>query len=250
MNLQQAKITLEKINRLYQSITLDSTVDEHEQQLMRSYIRHFYKAFGGDLSDLETPPSKPAYEKPTVTPPTEKAAPVHIRPERTPPPPVVTRQPAPKPEPKPEIVKAVEVPVPEPVRTATPPPPRPEPSTPMVQRKDPELEKATMAAAVNDEFDELFEQKEAKELSERLSASPINDLTRAIGINEKILTANELFNKDTERFNTALRKLNTYGSFREARPYLVILAKEYGWAAEKRKKKAQVFIKLVRRRYG
>ena len=32
MNLQQAKIILEKINRLYQSITLDSNIDVHEQE--------------------------------------------------------------------------------------------------------------------------------------------------------------------------------------------------------------------------
>ena len=34
MNLQQGKIILEKINRLYQSMTLDSKIDSFEQELM------------------------------------------------------------------------------------------------------------------------------------------------------------------------------------------------------------------------
>lgn len=248
MNLQQAKITLEKINRLYQSMTLDSTIDEHEQQLMLSYIRHFYKAFSGEILETPTPKStKPAFEPTKLTPPVQKSAPIIQRTKPTPPP-----KPAPTPEPEPieEVIEDIteEIVVPTPQPKPQPVAPTPRVTTPPAPKKDPEFAKVT--TSTSNEFSELFEEQEAKELSDRLSSRPIKDLTKAIGINEKILTCNELFAKDNERFNTALRKLNTYGSFQEARPYLVMLAKEYNWDDEKRKKKAQVFIKLVRRRYN
>jgi len=75
-------------------------------------------------------------------------------------------------------------------------------------------------------------------------------LTKAISINEKILTCNELFKKDKTRFNDALKTLNEFSSFTEARPYLASLANEFGWDKKNKKKKAQIFIKLVRRRYN
>ena len=46
MNIKQANIILEKINRLYKSMTLDpSNIDEFEQDLMLSYIRQLHQAF-------------------------------------------------------------------------------------------------------------------------------------------------------------------------------------------------------------
>lgn len=232
MNLQQAKITLEKINRLYQSMTLDSSIDEHEQQLMLNYIRQFYQAFSGE--GLEEKPPK-AIKKPRV-----------IR-KSADPAPSVTEIPVPdfKPEPIPE-------PAPEPVKVEqlkpvyTPPPPRPEPPV-ATKISDPELDRITLHT---DDYDELFEVPAAKDLSDRLSSSPIRDLTKAISINEKILTRNELFGNDKSRFDEALKKLNSFGSFTEARPYLAGLASEYEWNQKNLKKKAQVFIKLVRRRYN
>ncbi|MEM8909940.1 MAG: hypothetical protein AAGD05_18975, partial [Bacteroidota bacterium] len=95
----------------------------------------------------------------------------------------------------------------------------------------------------------LFEQKEAKELSDKLAETPIRDLTKAISINEKILTVQELFDKDNQAFGKAIQKLNEYKSFEEAKPFLTQLANQYDWTEKGRKKKAKVFIKLIRRRY-
>jgi len=233
MNLQQAKITLEKINRLYQSMTLDSSIDEHEQQLMLNYIRQFHQAFSGEAMDENAAPK--AIKKPRVI---RKSA--DLTPAATEIP-VPAFKPEPIPEPTPEPVKVEQL---KPVYTPPPPPP-PQPAATTIS--DPELDRITLHT---DDYDELFEVPAAKDLSDRLSSSPIKDLTKAISINEKILTRNELFKNDKSRFDEALKKLNSFGSFTEARPYLAGLASEYEWDKKNLKKKAQVFIKLVRRRYN
>jgi len=247
MNLQQAKITLEKINRLYQSMTLDSSIDEHEQQLMLNYIRQFYKAFSGEGLENEAPE---AIKTPRVIRKTIEKAPIVQEipvPQFTP----VTPEPEPTRESAPEIIREVApepTPDPVPIRVETPvreykaPPTTPAPT----YRAD---ERPTSVPVETDDYEELFEMPAAKELSDRLSATPVRDLTRAISINEKILTCNELFGKDKNRFNDALKTLNGFSSFTEARPYLARLANEFGWDKKSAKKKAQVFIKLVRRRY-
>ncbi len=233
MNLQQAKITLEKINRLYQSMTLDSSIDEHEQQLMLNYIRQFYKAFSGEGLENE---EVEVIKTPRVIRKTIEATPVvqEI--------PVPEFTPEPEPEPIPEPVPVREK---QPVKQYTTPPVSPTP-TPTYQA-DKQLESVPVES---DDYEELFEIPAAKELSDRLSSTPIRDLTKAISINEKILTCNELFKKDKTRFDDALKTLNGFSSFTEARPYLATLANEYGWDKKSRKKKAQIFIKLVRRRYN
>ena len=240
MNLQQAKITLEKINRLYQSMTLDSTIDEHEQQLMLNYIRQFHKAFSGEEMENEAPEviKTPRVIRKTVdpTPVVQEIEVPDFTPEPEPTP--APAPPKPKPTPKPVVSAPIEQPVKEYVAPAAP--------TPTYQ-----ADKLPESVPVDsDDYEELFEMPAAKELSDRLSSTPIRDLTKAISINEKILTCNELFAKDKNRFNDALKTLNGFSSFTEARPYLASLANEFGWDKKSAKKKAQVFIKLVRRRYN
>jgi len=231
MNLQQAKITLEKINRLYQSMTLDSSIDEHEQQLMLNYIRQFYKAFSGET--LENEVAEPI-KAPRVIRKTIEATPV------------IQEIPVPQFTPEPEpAVEPVAVRQEKPVKKHTAPPVSPAPTPTYQADTQPES-----VPVESDDYEELFEVPAAKELSDRLSATPIRDLTKAISINEKILTCNELFKKDKSRFDDALKTLNGFSSFTEARPYLASLASEYGWDKKNSKKKAQIFIKLVRRRYN
>ena len=99
------------------------------------------------------------------------------------------------------------------------------------------------------EYEILFEHKEAKELSDKLAETPIRDLTKAISINERILTVQELFGGDNQSFSDTLAKLNGFKNLEEAKPFLTELAKKYKWTDKGRKKKAKVFIKLIRRRY-
>jgi hypothetical protein len=102
----------------------------------------------------------------------------------------------------------------------------------------------------SDEMLEIFEETQINEVSDRLSMTPIADLTKAMGINEKIFTVRELFNKDQERFMSTMSHLNSCVNFEEAKQYLLHgIASENGWDEPSKSKKAANFIKLVQRRY-
>ena len=231
MNLQQANIILKKINRLYESMILDSKIDVHEQKLMLSYIQQLHTSFSDDDSVIPVAPVKKVVfaKPPVVNTPSPKVikAPAPIKEEVVTPPPakVVVPPPAPIVVEKPRVL------------ASTPPPPA--------------AEASSSKPSVPEDIAALFDsQANPKELSEKLAAQPIRDLTKSMGLNEKFLTRDELFGKDNEAFNAALTKLNSFKNFEDASIFLAELAIKYGWTKKGKKKKAQIFIKLVRRRYN
>lgn len=103
---------------------------------------------------------------------------------------------------------------------------------------------------VDPELDELFEESNLNDLSQRFANAPIKDIGKAMGINERILTINELFKGDQQSFQSTADALNACANFEEAKAYLINgIATKNDWVSNKRKKKAAVFIKLIRRRY-
>lgn len=100
------------------------------------------------------------------------------------------------------------------------------------------------------EIEELFYFQEARELSDRLSLSPIADLTKALGINDRLLTVNELFGGDYAFFDESFRKLNSMNSFEEAKSYLKDnVVQDQDWLNPVKKERAKRFIKFIKRRY-
>ncbi len=224
MDLQQAKILLEKIIALQKSISLDKgVVSTIERDLMLSYIRQLYETYVSSEATVA-----PAPKAKTVAPP---------------PPPKVEPKPrkvvAPPPPPAPE-------PTPEPV---APPPPVPEPTAkpaPVAQAApSPAPAKSNVDPAIN----ALFKHQAARELSEKLSQQAIPDITRAMSINDKLLYSNEVFGREMARMNETLQKLNGLGSMDDAQNYLVDIAQKFNWTEEERSEVAQSFIKLIRRKY-
>jgi len=136
----------------------------------------------------------------------------------------------------------------EPVVEQVPPPP-----PPVVSIPPPAANPVPQAAhrQANSPLIELFADKQGKELSDKLNKLPITDINRAMGINEKVLTINELFHGDQELFSKTILKLNSYTSFSEAKNYLIGgVAADLNWASESKLKKADKFIQLLRRRYS
>ncbi len=84
-------------------------------------------------------------------------------------------------------------------------------------------------------------------LADKLQKSPIGDLTEAIGINQKFLFMNDLFEGENEAYKSALQQLNDFGSMQEASTYLQELEAKYHWDAEH--KSTVQFKDLVERRY-
>lgn len=100
-------------------------------------------------------------------------------------------------------------------------------------------------------YKELFTFKKVEDLSEQLDSTPISSIQKAMGLNERILTQNELFGGDKNSFDNALQRLNSLERFEDARHYLSEeLIPQYDWMDEKRIKKAQWFIKLIKRKYS
>lgn len=97
---------------------------------------------------------------------------------------------------------------------------------------------------------DLFADKEAVELSDKLKMLPITDLTKSMSINEKAFTIKELFAGDSDLYTKTIHNLNILGSYEEAKEYLMQgVAAENEWAKQGKEKKAINFIHLVQRRY-
>ncbi|HHJ50659.1 MAG TPA: hypothetical protein ENJ88_07130 [Phaeodactylibacter sp.] len=238
MKLTKAQKILKKINALLQSTENNGEkLLPMERDLMLNYLRQLYDIFlhaevssesQGMLFSSPAEEQRPQKDKPlrTTTPepaPEKKAAKLKESPKPEPEP-----QPEPEPEPQPE-------PEPEPQ-------PEPQPKTATTPHK-------AQNSPMSEELQELFELPVAKELSEKLSALPVNDLSKAMGLNEKIFTIKELFGDEQELFNKTIDQLNKLSSFDEAKLILAQIAQRFAWTDKKKKKKAKNFIKLVSRRY-
>lgn len=249
MDLLKTKIYLDKLSREYARMSKDpENVARIDVDIVLSYIRELYDAV---LS--ETPAVAPVLRaepapvrKPVVTRPVQEEVPT---PPAPPPPPVVIA-----PAPPPPVVEP-----PAPVFVAPPPPPVIEQpvSVPVVApAPEPPAPIAAPPAApvgqtyVSPEAEALFEEKQAKELSEKLSELPIADLRKAIALNDRLLLTRELFTGDGQAFDAALNALNTCANMGEAKGYLQQnCVTRFGWLDAKRVETAKGFIKLVRRRY-
>jgi hypothetical protein len=244
MNLPQAKIQLEKIISLYKSLSADEkNISAIERDLMLNYIRQLYETF------LEIPANATATPPKTVAPPPpapkpEPPKPVYEAPKAPPAPTPVYEQPKPAP---------VEAPKPTPVYEAPKPvyeQPKPVYEQPVAPPPPPRQEAPRPTNYGNSEVESLFEEIAGKELSDRLSNAPVADLTKAFGLNDRLLTQNELFGGNKSAFDETLKDLNNTGSFDTAKGYLIDLATRFNWTAnDDRKKQAKSFIKLVRRRF-
>ncbi len=108
----------------------------------------------------------------------------------------------------------------------------------------------THTTVFSDELLEVFEEKESNELSEKLSLTPIKNLTKAFSINERIFTVREMFGGDNEAFDKAIKDLNKLDSVEEAKDYILDnLVEKYDWDNSEMIKKLKHLFKTVKRRY-
>lgn len=236
MNIDKAKILLDKINVLMKSMSLSpDQVTAIEKDLMKSYVSQLYEIFL--VEDGATAPAP----KPVKATPAPPPAPDPI------PEPVVAAKPA-APKPTPPPAPAPPAPKPEPVKVAKP---APKPVELEIAPTPPPAPKPKVSVAIDSDLEEVFNLPEATDFAEKLSQAPIKDLTKAFSINDRLLSVQELFNGDNDLFNATLKKLNTFDSFDEAKKYLASsIASKNKWASKGKKGKAKTFIKTVRRRYS
>lgn len=244
MDFQKAKIYLEKLNREFTRMSKDpENTIRIDVDIMASYVRELYDAIHSESNNYTATKAEPAPVRPPV-----QRAPVYEQPvEMAPPPPpapVVAEVPPPAPPPPAREEPPAPAPPPPPA-PAPPPPPPPPPPAPVEIPKPP----ATAVFSTSG-LDVLFEEKQAKELSEKLAESAIADLKKAIALNDRLMYTSELFAGDGKAFENTLAALNNFSNFEEARDYLVqYCAVHFTWTDKKRVDIAKAFVKLVRRRY-
>ena len=104
---------------------------------------------------------------------------------------------------------------------------------------------------ISEDLEAIFIQEEVSDLSEKISMSRIEDISKVIGINERIFTINELFGSDAKLFESTLSKLNKASNFEEAKGIIINeVALPKNWEKDNKLKKAQQFIKHVRRKFN
>ncbi|MFZ1706183.1 MAG: hypothetical protein WAT79_17690 [Saprospiraceae bacterium] len=231
MNWQKFHTKLNKINILTQSADNDGLLSSLEQDLLASYIRELYEILYDEQPVIQTRSDgfqnsriKEVVKEVRETPP---AAPLVIE----------EKEPEVKPEPVAvvkEIVKAVEQLEEKKIPETTPV------ASPVKERV--KIDKGLL--------EELFAEGKMADLSDKLASQKIPDLAKAMGINEKIFTIQELFNNDNNLFNQTISQLNTLTDFQAAQTYLSNdVIPTLDWTSDKKIKKAATFIKLVRRRF-
>lgn len=256
MSFSQAEILLGKIIALHKSMRLDDeAVSTIERDLMLDHLRKLYdiylnisveKGKKPAAGAAAGPPPAAAVSRPPVPPPPAPPA--------SPPPPVVI--PPPPPPPPPPVV----IPPPPPVVTVPPRPTAPPPPPPVPQPRpaaQPAAAPAPPAAttppagvfSIPSSLSPLFEYRPSRELADKLGDQRVEDLSRALTINERQLYAHELFGKDHQGMLEIIGKLNQLRELDDALQLLVTLANRYNWVEEERMDIAKDFIRLVRRKF-
>lgn len=99
--------------------------------------------------------------------------------------------------------------------------------------------------SINDKFSSNAEQPT---LADKLSQQPIKDLTKAIGLNQKFLFMNDLFEGENEKYKKAIETINNFSDFIAADEYINNNLKyKYNWDIDG--VSAQKFMDLVKRRF-
>lgn len=249
MDKEKARVLIHKINALYKNIDANTPgVSPLERDLMLSYLRQFYETIAlsqsqnkGSLNEVQpvakVPPLKeepPIKEEPTVkiVPPTKVGQPVNE--EKT------IKEVQPLNEVKRETgllgrERGVanfepEQKIPEPVATQ----PTPQPAEPFS----------------NGELAHLFIWQEPSNLAERLANQAIPNLSfSTFSMNERLLYTNDLFGKNWAEMEEAVKMINNFSHFDQAKVFLLNIGRQHHWDKEESKEAAKSFINTVRRRF-
>lgn len=124
---------------------------------------------------------------------------------------------------------------------------------------DPMMEIPTLTQQRNDkEVNDLAGQSESlndrlkqgkTELVERLKETPVKDLRKAIGINDRFLFIHELFRGDENMYERCIKTINSFNIFAEAEYWITRELKvKLGWKEDT--EAVQHFDQLVKRRFS
>lgn len=236
MDFNKSSAILKKINALHDSASsFDGRVSAMERDLLKHYLRELYELISVETAEKSPEQAAPVMRSQVQTAPVAPAYDPHMRDAS--PPPHYENFPSNQARYQESYPKA---PIQAPVYSQGNGH-HPYGAPDKAETTEPKVDEALAA---------LFDMDTAKDHSSRFSQLPISDIGKSMGINDRILTVNELFGGDQLKFNQVVRELNGLKSFDEAKEYLIKgVASEMDWASPSKSAKAEVFIKLIRRRY-
>jgi len=234
MDTQSFNKKLNKISALADNGNADGHFSSLERDLLLSYIRELYEiVLDGKPNVIKSVSHTPIPIQKEEEAPGKIQEPV-VQEHNEAPVPVVNKV-----EPKPEPV--VILPIIE----------KPEAPQPAPEIKAVTINPAPTIKHNPDALAEMFAEEKINDLSDKLASSPVKDLTKSMGINERIFTQQELFGNNQQLFNETLQRLNNCQDFGEAKQYLVEnVISTYDWTNENKVKKATTFIKFVKRKFA
>jgi hypothetical protein len=98
--------------------------------------------------------------------------------------------------------------------------------------------------------EELFHFEMGIEISDKLANLPLKSLKGAVGINDKLMIVNTLFQGDMAKYNDLIDRVDKMGDFTQVRLYLQEeIIPKFMWTEEERVDRARDFIKLINRRF-
>ena len=116
------------------------------------------------------------------------------------------------------------------------------------EEKKEEIKVKKKPVIVEEEPQTLFDFMEEKpSIQDKFNHLKIDDIRKAIGINEKFRFINELFKGDMNEYNESIDNLNSFTSLAEAEKYLLTYKIRYEWDEDVEAYKE--FMNLVERRY-
>lgn len=226
MGLKKVSKLIEKINVLHDSLlSIDEEISSIEKDLLLNYIRQLYEQVLEIGTEEEVPAKNKKLANEVMDLPKKEEVVVH-----------------------PAVEEIADIPTEDSFKVAPN-------SVPKIQKVEAEqdvevLDEPITMTDINEELVQMFEMKEARDVSEKLSNTPIRDLNTAMGINDRFLTVNELFGGDASAFKSCVDQINTMESYEDAKSYLLAeVAQKFDWSAAERLKKAAGFITLVQRRF-
>jgi len=105
-------------------------------------------------------------------------------------------------------------------------------------------------AEMEQRFAAIFSASTSQDLAGQFASGKIPSIDAAMGINQRLLTVNELFDGSMDAFNSAITKLNQFASFDEAKQFIAEgPADAYKWDSEMKQNTARDFVNIIRRKY-
>lgn len=110
-----------------------------------------------------------------------------------------------------------------------------------------DTDKTEQSISDDNSLNARFSGEKKMSLAEKLQAIKVSDINQAIGLNERILFQNKLFEGNTDAYKEMITKLNTCGTLQEAEMELNKYIEKYNWSAEN--EALLKMIEIIEKRY-